>query len=69
MFSLISKQHYETYLMTSVPEAPLAQLVEAPLNRKVADFESHQGRNVVSLSKTLHLHCFVLVQPKKNVQT
>ena len=27
-------------------------------------FESHQGRRVVSLSKTL-LHCLVLVQPRK----
>ena len=27
-------------------------------------FESHQGC-VVSLSKTLHLHCLVLAQPRK----
>ena len=31
-------------------------------------FESHQECGVVSLSKTLHLHCFVLVQPMKTSQ-
>ena len=28
-------------------------------------FEYHQGRGVVSLSKTLHMHYLVLVQPRK----
>ena len=29
-------------------------------------FESHQGRRGVSLSKTLHLYCLVLVNPGKS---
>ena len=28
-------------------------------------FESHQGRSFVFFSKTLHLYCLVLVQPRK----
>ena len=39
--------------------APLAQLVKCG----TCGFESHQGHGVVSLSKTLHLHCLVLVHP------
>ena len=40
----------------------LAQLVECQtLDRK---FESHQGRGVVSLSKTLNPHWLVLVNPR-----
>ena len=41
----------------------VAQSVEhRTLDRNVAESESHQGRSVVSLSKTLHRHCLVLVQ-------
>ena len=31
-------------------------------------FESRQGCGVVSFSKTIHLHCLVLVQPRKRSQ-
>ena len=44
--------------------ALLAQLVECA-TRQGHGFESRQGRSVVSLSKTLYLHCLVLVQPRK----
>ena len=41
--------------------APLAQLVECQTLDRMG--------GVVCLSKTLHLHCLVLVQPMKNFLT
>ena len=45
--------------------APLAQLVECRTWSQGRWFESPQRLCVVSLSKTLHLHCLVLVQSRK----
>ena len=45
---------------------PIAQLGERlTLDSKVAGFDPHQGRGVVSWSKTLHPHCLVLVKHRK----
>ena len=40
--------------------APLAQLVEC--RTLDCGFESHQGRGILFLRKTLYLHCSVLIQ-------
>ena len=42
----------------------IAQLGE----RQTLDHYPHPGRSVVSLSKTLHPHCLVLVKPRKPSQ-
>ena len=49
--------------------APIAQFGERPtLDRKVAGSNLTMGCGVVSLSKTLHPHCFVPVNPRKQSQ-
>ena len=49
--------------------APIAQLVEGQtIDRKVAGLNFARGCVVVSLNKTLHPHCLVLVKPRKLFQ-
>ena len=48
---------------------PLAQLVKCrALDSEAAGSNLHQERGIVSLSKTLRLHCIVIVQPTKTSQ-
>ena len=61
--------YYNEHLETIVLIGSAAAFPLQPLcYRKSCRFEPHQGPGVVSLSKTLHLHCLVLVQPEKTSQ-